>query len=104
VFVHDVPRIFEYDRDPKDEAYINLALAAGATYLVSRQRPIGSCQSIESLGIRCWLGPREQTWRARRLSELPIYSLSITSFDSRPLNLKLWRARNCEEMLLTGFF
>jgi uncharacterized protein len=40
VFVHDVPRIFEYDRDPKDEPYINLALAAGASHLVSRDRDL----------------------------------------------------------------
>lgn len=40
VVVHDVPRIFEYGRDPKDEAYINLALAAGATYLVSRDKDV----------------------------------------------------------------
>jgi len=40
VLVHDVPRIFEYHRDPKDEPYINLALAAGATYLVSRDKDL----------------------------------------------------------------
>ena|SRR5271157_912746 len=34
--VPDVPRIFPYSRDPKDESYLNLALAAGANYLVSR--------------------------------------------------------------------
>ena len=31
-----VPRIFQYSRDPKDEPYLNLAIAAGAAYLVSR--------------------------------------------------------------------
>lgn len=40
VLIHDVPRIFEYERDPKDEPYINLALAAGATYLVSRDKDV----------------------------------------------------------------
>jgi putative PIN family toxin of toxin-antitoxin system len=34
--VHDVPRVFAYERDPKDEPYINLALAVDAEYLVSR--------------------------------------------------------------------
>jgi len=31
----DVPRRFSYERDPDDEPYINLALAAGARYLVT---------------------------------------------------------------------
>ncbi len=31
-----VPLVFHYSRDPKDEPYLNLAIAAGATYLVSR--------------------------------------------------------------------
>lgn len=34
--VRDVPRVFAYERDPKDEPYINLALAVQAEYLVSR--------------------------------------------------------------------
>ena len=34
--VKNVPRVFTYPRDPKDEPYINLAVAAGADYLVSR--------------------------------------------------------------------
>ena len=34
--VAEVPKVFEYERDPKDEKYINLALAAKAQYLVSR--------------------------------------------------------------------
>ncbi|MCS6862515.1 MAG: putative toxin-antitoxin system toxin component, PIN family [Abditibacteriales bacterium] len=35
VYVKDVPKQFTYDRDPKDEPYVNLALAVGAHYLVS---------------------------------------------------------------------
>lgn len=34
--ISDVPRAFAYERDPKDEPYINLAIAVGASYLVSR--------------------------------------------------------------------
>jgi putative PIN family toxin of toxin-antitoxin system len=35
--VRKVPKVFDYShRDPKDEPYINLALAAGANYIVSR--------------------------------------------------------------------
>lgn len=33
--ISEVPRVFAYDRDPKDEPYINLAIAAGANYIVS---------------------------------------------------------------------
>jgi putative PIN family toxin of toxin-antitoxin system len=33
--VADVPLQFSYPRDPKDEPYLNLALAAGARYLVA---------------------------------------------------------------------
>lgn len=33
--IEQVPNLFSYSRDPKDEPYVNLALAAGATYLVS---------------------------------------------------------------------
>lgn len=35
ITVADVPAQFTYPRDPKDEPYINLALAAGARYLVT---------------------------------------------------------------------
>lgn len=36
----EVPRVFVYERDPKDEPYINLAIAAGASYLVSRDNDV----------------------------------------------------------------
>jgi predicted nucleic acid-binding protein len=35
-----VPRVFRYSRDPKDEPYLNLAIAAGASYLVSRDNDL----------------------------------------------------------------
>lgn len=35
VMVRQVPRVFEYSRDPKDEPYLNLVVAARAAYLVS---------------------------------------------------------------------
>ncbi len=35
-----VPRVFEYPRDPKDEPYINLAIAARADYLTSRDKDL----------------------------------------------------------------
>src|SRR5437870_6817083 len=39
-FVEDVLAVFSYARDPKDEPYINLAVACGARYLVSRDRDL----------------------------------------------------------------
>jgi putative PIN family toxin of toxin-antitoxin system len=38
--ISEVPRVFAYERDPKDEPYINLAIAARASYLVSRDTDI----------------------------------------------------------------
>lgn len=40
IVVSEVPRAFQFDRDPKDEPYINLAIAAQANYLVSRDNDI----------------------------------------------------------------
>jgi putative PIN family toxin of toxin-antitoxin system len=39
-FIADVPKVFSLGRDPKDEAYINLALVAGAAYIVSRDKDL----------------------------------------------------------------
>lgn len=36
----DVPRRFELPRDPDDEPYINLAIVAGAEFLVTRDRDL----------------------------------------------------------------
>ena len=38
--VRHVPRVFEYSRDPDDEPYLNLAIAARAAFLVSRDRDL----------------------------------------------------------------
>ena len=38
--IRDVPRTFIYDRDPKDEKYVNLAIAGQADFLVSRDRDL----------------------------------------------------------------
>ena len=40
VLVKEVPKVFEYPRDPEDEPYINLAIAIGAKFLVSRDRDL----------------------------------------------------------------
>lgn len=39
-FVDDVPKRFEYPRDRDDEAYVNLAIAADANYLVTRDNDL----------------------------------------------------------------
>ena len=36
----DVPQAFRLERDPKDEPYLDLAVAARARYLVSRDRDL----------------------------------------------------------------
>ena len=40
VSIYNVPAEFVYERDPKDKKYINLALAAKADYLVSRDNDL----------------------------------------------------------------
>jgi putative PIN family toxin of toxin-antitoxin system len=43
--IQEVPRVFEYSRDPKDEPYLNLAIAGKADYLVSRDTDILDLQT-----------------------------------------------------------
>lgn len=40
VLLDEVPEVFRYPRDPKDEPYVNLALAARADYLVTRDKDL----------------------------------------------------------------
>jgi uncharacterized protein len=40
VFIKNAPPIFNYSRDPKDEKYIDLAIAVEANYLVSRDKDL----------------------------------------------------------------
>src|SRR5262245_61773017 len=40
LLLSEVPKVFTLERDPKDEPYLNLAIAAGAHYLVSRDRDL----------------------------------------------------------------
>jgi putative PIN family toxin of toxin-antitoxin system len=49
----DVPRVFTLARDPKDEPYINLALAANARYLVSRDNDLLDLMEDESFRSQC---------------------------------------------------
>ena len=50
VSILDVPRVFEYPRDAKDEPYINLALAANASYLVSWDQDLLALNGSSTLG------------------------------------------------------
>jgi predicted nucleic acid-binding protein len=38
--IKNVPAVFAYSRDPKDEKYINLAAEANADYIVSRDNDL----------------------------------------------------------------
>lgn len=40
VLVHPVPKKFSHPRDEDDEPYINLAVAAGADFIISRDRDL----------------------------------------------------------------
>jgi uncharacterized protein len=40
VIVKNVPAVFSYTRDPKDEKYINLAVESEADYIVSRDKDL----------------------------------------------------------------
>lgn len=40
MFISEVPRRFTLERDPKDEKYLNLAVAAEAAYLVTRDNDL----------------------------------------------------------------
>lgn len=39
-FVDDVPDVYVLERDPKDSKYVDLALAAGVEYLVTRDHDL----------------------------------------------------------------
>lgn len=83
VTVKDVPKVFEYLRDPSDEPYINLAIAARADYLVSRDKDLLDLMvrhDIESkqfrqrfrfLGIVDPLGLLEEIRETRERSKKP---------------------------------
>lgn len=40
VYIKNVPEEFHYERDPKDERYINLAIVTSARYLVSKDKDL----------------------------------------------------------------
>lgn len=46
---HSPPTVFRLPRDPKDEPYLNLAIAVGARYLVSRDKDLLELMTIETL-------------------------------------------------------
>lgn len=40
ILIRNVPEEFHYERDPKDEAYVNLAIVTNATFLVSKDNDL----------------------------------------------------------------
>lgn len=40
IFIKNVPEEFHFERDPKDEPYVNLAIIANASYLVSQDKDL----------------------------------------------------------------
>jgi len=52
VVILEVPKVFTLERDPKDEPYLNLAIAVGAQYLVSRDLDLLDLMSDESFRQR----------------------------------------------------
>lgn len=46
--VDNPPAVFRLPRDPKDEPYLNLAIAVGARYLVSRDNDLLDLMTDES--------------------------------------------------------
>jgi predicted nucleic acid-binding protein len=48
ILVDHVPSVFFLPRDPKDEPYVNLAIAARASYLVSRDKDLLALMGDES--------------------------------------------------------
>jgi putative PIN family toxin of toxin-antitoxin system len=49
----EVPRALTLERDPKDEPYLNLALAARVDYLVSRDQDLLDLMNDETFRERC---------------------------------------------------
>jgi len=48
----DVPSVFRVERDPKDSLYVNLAVAANANYLISRDKDLLDLMQDESFRQR----------------------------------------------------
>jgi putative PIN family toxin of toxin-antitoxin system len=46
VFVDNVPHVFDFDRDPDDAHYVDLAVAANARLIVSRDKDLLSLRDI----------------------------------------------------------
>jgi len=55
ICLQNIPEEYRFERDPKDEPYLNLAIAAGASYLVSKDHDLldlASRQTVEAQTFR----------------------------------------------------
>jgi putative PIN family toxin of toxin-antitoxin system len=50
--IDEVPSVFSYARDPKDEKYVNLAIAGNAAYLISRDKDLLDLRADEEFTRR----------------------------------------------------
>ena len=48
ICLQNVPEEYHFERDPKDERYINLAIAARASYIVSRDTDLLNLMKLNS--------------------------------------------------------
>lgn len=53
VMLREIPRVFTLNRDPKDEPYLDLALAAKTQFLVSRDKDLLDLMSDATFRQRC---------------------------------------------------
>jgi putative PIN family toxin of toxin-antitoxin system len=70
VFVRDVPPVSRWGRDPKDEPYLDLSIAAGAVFLVTRDRDLLALISDHSAEAK----------QFRQLSRNRLRILSVAEF------------------------
>lgn len=72
--IKNVPTEYRFDRDPKDEPYLNLAIVTNAIFLVSRDNDLLDLMRVET--------PEAQDFRARypglRIVDAPNFLKQVT--------------------------
>jgi predicted nucleic acid-binding protein len=80
--IRSVPGVFKYSRDPKDEPYINLAVAVDADFIVSRDTDLLDLMTGHS--GEC----KEFRQRFRKLKIIPPLEFLTQMARSRNLSLE----------------